>query len=300
VQASRGEATFEEQVAAGERFEFGRNWTAFLRTVTEAHIQEAESSLREMLGVQSLAGHSFLDVGCGSGLFSLAATRLGAARVHSFDFDPQSVACASELRRRFAPDSSGWTIEQGDALDSGYLGGLGQWDVVYSWGVLHHTGAMWRALGNVDPLVAPGGALFIAIYNDQGAASRWWTRVKRVYNSGPWGRRLVCGIYVPYFVAGGAVKDLLAGHNPRRRFTEYKKSRGMSRVHDIYDWLGGYPFEVAKPEQILDLYRLRGFELVRLVTCAGGYGCNQFVFRRRESSGRSSPARASAHLRQVD
>src|SRR5205807_740046 len=133
-------------------------------------IAEAESSLKRMLEVESLAGRSFLDIGSGSGLFSLAARRLGA-RVRSFDYDPQSVACTRELRRRFYPDDADWQIEEGSVLDEGYVRALGTFDVVYSWGVLHHTGAMWRALAHAALPVAVGGKLFIAIYNDTGTQS---------------------------------------------------------------------------------------------------------------------------------
>lgn len=273
--------TFEQQVAAGERFEFGRNWSRFLSVLNDDRVLEAESSLRQMLNVPSLEGRSFLDVGSGSGLFSLSAMRLGAARVHSFDFDPASVGCTQELRRRFFPNAQSWTIEQGDVLNPDYLNRLGRWDIVYSWGVLHHTGAMWKALSNVEPLVAPRGSLFIAIYNDQGFTSRWWTRVKRLYNRGPFYKSLVCAVYFPYFTLGALGVDTLKRVNPLRRYTEYKKSRGMSRFHDLRDWLGGYPFEVAKPERIMDFYRSRGFELVRLKTVAGGLGCNEYVFHRR-------------------
>ena len=206
--------------------------------------------------------------------------RLGGAVVHSFDFDPQSVKCAESLKRRFYPDTDIWTTERGSVLDASYLQRLGQWDVVYSWGVLHHTGAMWDALANVTTLVAPGGSLYISIYNDQGLATRWWTRVKRVYNKGALGKTLVCGVYFPYFVAAGVAADLVKGRNPLTRYREYRKVRGMSKLHDWMDWLGGYPFEVAKPEQIFDFFRDRGFEMIRLKTCAGGLGCNEFVFRR--------------------
>src|SRR5918911_286314 len=126
------------EVARGERFEFGRNWAKFLALLNEQRIADAENSLRQMLECEDLKGRSFLDIGSGSGLFSLAARRLGA-RVHSFDYDPHSVACTMELRRRFCPEDAAWTVETGSALDADYLKRLGRFDVVYSWGVLHHT-----------------------------------------------------------------------------------------------------------------------------------------------------------------
>lgn len=113
-----------------------------------------------MLNLETLEDKTFLDIGSGSGLFSLAAVRLGARQIHSFDYDLQSVACSRELKRRYFPQKNDWSIEQGDVLDKDYLNSLGQWDIVYSWGVLHHTGNMWQALGNIVQLVKKGGNLF--------------------------------------------------------------------------------------------------------------------------------------------
>ncbi|MFP6889658.1 MAG: class I SAM-dependent methyltransferase [Nitrospinota bacterium] len=127
------------------QFPFGKNWSRFLSVLTEERIQEAEVSLREMMDLPSVEGKSFLDIGSGSGLFSLAAKNLGA-RVHSFDYDENSVACTLELNNRYHPETGGWTVERGFALDEKYMMSLDQFDIVYSWGVLHHTGDMWRAL----------------------------------------------------------------------------------------------------------------------------------------------------------
>jgi 2-polyprenyl-6-hydroxyphenyl methylase/3-demethylubiquinone-9 3-methyltransferase len=270
--------------AATERFEFGANWQRFLARVTPQRIEIAKQSLSEMLEERDLSGRRFLDIGCGSGLFSLAARELGAT-VHSFDYDAQSVACAQELRRRFRPDDAGWTIERGSVLDPDYMRGLGSFDVVYAWGVLHHTGAMWRALELAALPCAPGGKLFIAIYNDQGRQSQRWHLVKRTYN------RLPSWLRLPYVVAWmipmeglQIVVHLLRGKPLHyvRSWTEYshRSTRGMSRWTDLVDWIGGYPFEFAKPEEIFDFYRARGFALNRMITCGGGLGCNQFVFRR--------------------
>src|SRR5262249_2299655 len=157
-------------------------------------------------------------------------------------------------------------------LDREYLGGLGCWDIVYSWGVLHHTGDMWTALRNVMGLVRPDGTLFISIYNDQGDRSRRWRAIKAFYNKGRIPRWLVLGSFIPAYVLHSAVKDLLLLRNPLRRYSDYKRRRGMSIFHDWVDWLGGYPFEVAKPEEIIDFYLEKGFALDRLKTVGGAVG----------------------------
>jgi 2-polyprenyl-6-hydroxyphenyl methylase/3-demethylubiquinone-9 3-methyltransferase len=139
-----------EEIKAGSRFAFGENWSRFLTEIDDDRIRQAEQSLCDMLKVKSLQGKQFLDIGSGSGMFSLAARRLGAT-VHSFDYDPHSVACTNELKRRYFPDDPHWNVEQASALDEKYISGLGCFDVVYSWGVLHHTGQMYRAFINVIP-----------------------------------------------------------------------------------------------------------------------------------------------------
>jgi 2-polyprenyl-6-hydroxyphenyl methylase/3-demethylubiquinone-9 3-methyltransferase len=266
-----------------ERFGFGENWRRFLDVLDDERIAEAERSLAAWLGEGTLRGKTFLDAGCGSGLFSLAAMRLGAQRLHSFDYDTDSVGCATELRSRYLRPGVEWTVERGDVLDDAYINGLGAFDVVYSWGVLHHTGDMWRALETIQRAVAASGRLFIAIYNDQRMLSRYWRLVKRTFN------RLPIPLRVPYAVAVMAPRELasLAVHTLRGRprdyvhsWTRYKAMRGMSRWHDLLDWAGGYPFEVAKPEEIFSFYYARGFQLERLRTCGGGLGCNEFLFAR--------------------
>ena len=269
------------EIRTGDRFAFGKNWSRFLRELDESRIEQAERSLSGMLQLPSLQGLRFLDVGSGSGLFSLAARRLGAV-VHSFDYDPESVACTSELRQRYFADDPSWTIEEGSILDSRFINSLGQWDVVYSWGVLHHTGDLASSLASAAQLVGERGLLFIALYNDQGRSSRMWLRVKKAYNRLPHGLKwLVLWPAAIRLWGPSTVTDLLSGR-PFYTWRTYTQSspRGMSPWRDVVDWVGGLPFEVAAPDQIFRQFSDRGFALRGLRTCAGGHGCNEFVFER--------------------
>lgn len=265
------------EVRDGQRFEFGKNWRSFLRVLDADRIATAEASIRELLEVENLQGKTVIDIGCGSGLFSLAARNLGA-RVLSFDYDPESVACAKELHRRFHSGDEDWVVREGSVLDGEFLDRLGTFDVVYSWGVLHHTGRMWQAIENAASLVKPAGLLFIAIYNDQGGKSRRWRRVKQIYCSGLPGRWVISLLFIPYFFLKAMLYSVLGRQN---LFARYRSQRGMSILHDWFDWLGGLPFEVAKPEEVFLFLRERGFRLDNLRTTQS-LGTNQFVFARRE------------------
>jgi 2-polyprenyl-6-hydroxyphenyl methylase/3-demethylubiquinone-9 3-methyltransferase len=164
-------------------------------------------------------------------------------------------------------------------LDSDFLTGLGGFDVVYAWGVLHHTGDMRLAMDNAAGRVAPGGLLFVALYNDQGRMSQIWSAVKRAYVSGPHALRgvllVLCGavLWAPAFARG------LRRGRPLEEWRTYESTRGMSKKHDLVDWVGGYPFEVATPAEVFDFYNERSFQLQAMVT-RPGLGCNEFVLRR--------------------
>ena len=253
------------------RFEFGQNWLNFRKVINEQRLKSAQDSLTTMLDIDDLAGRTFLDIGCGSGLFSLAANTLGAT-VTSFDYDNNSVVCTKDLRDEYKVSSKSWQILKGSALDLSLSRTLGEFDIVYSWGVLHHTGDMYSALHNASKFCKSGGVLFIAIYNCQGWISSYWLTVKNIYNWGPIGKLLMTVLHMPYLFFGRFMIRLFSGRG--------NLERGMSLWFDMHDWLGGLPFEVATPEQINSVYKSLGFSLIKQNTCGSKHGCNEFVFIR--------------------
>lgn len=254
------------EIQQKKRFSFGKNWQFLIKIIDEKKIKAAQKNLLKSLRLHDLKGMTFLDIGCGSGLFSLAAYSLGAT-VLSFDYDPISVQCTNELKNKYFPNANNWIIEEGSVLDQEYLQRLGSFNIVYSWGVLHHTGNMWKALKNLDAISFD--YLFIAIYNDQGLFSKYWHLVKRTYNSNIIFRLFLIIAHWPYLFLFRFMKS---------KIQNKIETRGMNIWIDMFDWLGGFPFEVASPEKIIHFFYNQKLICHHLKTCRGRFGCNEYVF----------------------
>jgi SAM-dependent methyltransferase len=228
------------------RYEFGKNWSEFAhRHVTVERIETARRCLLNFLKLGDLRGKTFLDIGCGSGIHSLAAYRAGASRVIGFDYDPDSVQ-TSRMVREQAGSPDNWEILQGSVLDKSFLDKLERADIVYSWGVLHHTGSMWEAVANASTLMKPDAVFCIALYTTDifiDPTPEFWLSLKQRYNrAGALTRRFMEWRYA---LRATIIPELRAGRNPFSHIREYGRSRGMSYWTDVKDWLGGWPMEFA-------------------------------------------------------
>ncbi|MFZ1720669.1 MAG: class I SAM-dependent methyltransferase [Candidatus Moraniibacteriota bacterium] len=271
---------YEKSYKNQKHFSFGKNWQNFLKNLTDKRIEEAEKSLIDFLGgKENITGKTFVDIGCGSGLFSLAAYRLGAKSVMSIDIDDASVACAKYLHEKNRRPEH-WQIQTGSALDRGFMSSLGTFDITYSWGVLHHTGSMYQALQNVTTLVNPEGRLYIALYNDNQrfmeGTSNFWLMIKKIYNkSSSVEKHIIETLYTIYYIIGLTINFI----NPITYIKNYHSLRGMSFMTDIKDWLGGYPYEYASEEKIISYFKDQNFECIK-TNPARSIGCNEFLLKK--------------------
>jgi 2-polyprenyl-6-hydroxyphenyl methylase/3-demethylubiquinone-9 3-methyltransferase len=265
---------------SGDRFRFGENWQSFLGAVSDEAIAEAERGLTRLFPAGEIRGSRFLDIGSGSGLSALAACRLGAASVDAIDIDAQSVAATETLLAKFVP-GGGWSVRRESVLDPLPERSRG-YDIVYSWGVLHHTGAMWQAVAGAAGMVAPRGLLAVALYRRTPLCAIW-RREKRFYaRSGPTAQAMVRGLYKALYCAG----LLATGRGPARYIAGYKSARGMDWGHDVHDWLGGYPYESTDPTSVLGHLASLGFAPRQMfehgAAAFGLFGshCDEYVLRR--------------------
>lgn len=255
-------------------FDFGRNWDGYsLARIDDERLRLAVNSLKKLLGGDAVKGSTFLDVGCGSGLFSIAAAMCGASRVVGVDVNQTCVDVSIRNWSYLSDQKENVSMPDfkvGSALESSFMKGLGTFDIVYAWGSLHHTGDMWQAIQNSAGCVRrSGGTLVMAIYNAHWSC-KGWTVIKKIYNHSP---RFIKSLFNITF--GGVIYAAKFGVTRRNPL---KKERGMDFWYDVIDWLGGYPYEYASSEVIIERIQPLGFSPRTYIPPTAPTGCNEFVF----------------------
>jgi predicted RNA methylase len=274
-----GEIVSQNLLELESHFSFGENWAEYAQKIDEKRIEEAEKSIVRLVGKEAIEGRTFLDIGCGSGLFSLAAVRLGARQLLAVDLDPQSVETTRRTLSRHVPGAN-WDCRQISVFDLDQST-AGTFDVVYSFGVLHHTGAMYDAITKASKLVAPNGMLTLGLYGKTPFCGMWRVE-KRIYSRSPkWVQKVIAKVYVEVV----RLRLALKGESLKKKREEYWKQRGMEMANDTHDWLGGYPYESISPKEIMGFMHGLGFEPVRsfVYPCIGllGAGCDEYSFTRK-------------------
>ena len=253
-------------------FSFGENWKNYLRTIDDHDIQSAVQDILEWIPAEQIAGRIVADIGCGSGIHSYCFYMQKPDGLVSVDVDQYSVEATNILRKR-AGDPSNWVVSTNSILDAEFLNKAGVFDIVYSWGVLHHTGNMWKAIENASSLVKPSGLFWISLYA-KGPKYEKDLQIKQKYNNfSNSGKKL----FIYKKIVKLMWKRMKKGQNPLT--WNEKVIRGMHKYHDIVDWYGGLPYEVASRSEVESFLGQRGFELVR-VKEATERACSVYLFRK--------------------
>ncbi len=262
------------------QFDFGNNWLEFSKkALTSEKVSAARNDFAGLIGEIDLEGKSFLDIGFGQGLSLLAASEKGANTVGN-DINPK---CAEvlNLNASYFPNIKipRISIVIGSILDLSIVEELRVkskeekgYDIVHSWGVLHHTGKMWEAIRNASSLVKEGGHLIIAIYNKHWTSPAW-KMIKWFYCKSPLPmQKFMLHLFYPIICLA---KFIVSGEGPK------KQSRGMDFYYDLIDWIGGYPYEYATINEINHFVSKLGFCKIREIAAKMPTGCNEFVFARK-------------------
>lgn len=265
----------DKLLGAESHFEFGKNWSDYAQKIDDRAIAAAAEGVLRLLPRNAVRGARWLDVGSGSGLHSLAAAKLGASDITAIDIDADSVATTSRILAEHGVTAR---VLQKSVFE---LDDLGYFDVVYSWGVLHHTGDMWRAIDCAAGRVAPGGWFALALYQKTALCGAWTVEKALYSKAGEPVRKVMRKLYMLAYHLQLALK----GKSSAEHADTYAQNRGMSFEHDVHDWLGGYPYESVTPEATRSFLVERGFTPVMIGDLKPGLGifgtgCAEFVFRK--------------------
>ena len=262
------------------QFDFGSNWKEFsAKALSPEKIQQARNDFQTLMAGINIRGVTLLDIGFGQGLTLLISTELGAITA-GCEINPISIEVLEFNKQKFPKiKDCSIPIITGSILDPKIISDLKKvdflhgnlYDIVHSWGVLHHTGNMWEAIKITSDLVKPNGHFIISIYNRHWT-SKIWLLIKWLYNKSPQiiKKLLVYTFFPIIYVA----KYIVTGKNPA------KSKRGMDFYFDVIDWVGGYPYEYATKDEIAKYVENLGFKCLRCISATVPTGCNQFVFEK--------------------
>lgn len=271
----------DERYDVDTHFDFGRNWADYAQHINERKVALADEGFYKLVPPEYLKGRSVLDIGCGSGLHALSALRGGASHVTGIDIDPLSVQTAQKVIEQSWKEPNYNFVAHNILSDAPNPALRETYDIVYSWGVLHHTGDLWAAVEKAAERVAPGGLFVIALYKKSPLCDVW-RKEKKFYTSLPtWGRRVLDYIYAGAYLLG----KLIQGENPAEYLRDYERERGMDFMTDVRDWLGGYPYQSATADEVRAQVEAKGFQTEVFYNTAPprlrglfGCGCAEYVF----------------------
>ena len=261
-------------------FDFGENWSNYLHDVDDDRVSLAMKNINDALGDNFIRDKSFLDIGCGSGIHSLAALKLNAKYVKSFDINKKNIINTKKIISKFW-EKNNYDVEVMNILEANDYSI--KYDIVYSWGVLHHTGEMNIAIKNSINYCKKNSILFIALY-EKTIYCKMWRMIKKFYNNT---NRINQFLLLNFYNILKIFGLLITLKNPYLYVKNYRSNRGMSFIYDQIDWIGGYPYESINKTELLKIigsdFKLLQYKRAKtgLFRSILGTGCSEYVFKKK-------------------
>ncbi|MFQ6107920.1 MAG: class I SAM-dependent methyltransferase [Candidatus Aminicenantales bacterium] len=219
---------------------------------------------------EEVLNKSVLDAGCGTGVFSIIFARMGALSVVGIDISKRSLERAQRQADQLGLQNA--TFQKVNMLRLPFTDAC--FDIVWSWGSVHHTADPFGCLAELIRVLKPGGSLLVAVYRRTGLTFLHETLRKGLI-------RLPSKYWIPFsrFLSLVAAPGISL-------FKKRDKSRKGEKLEQLlFDWFFVPIRHSYLPEEIKSFLVKRGLVIKKYLPFSGRFNStSNFIFKARKQT----------------